>query len=84
MVTYEDDLVPIGIPFAIKFKTDPANARWGPAQASNSTSAVNGDLGEDADPSCGWKGNVSQRWGRSCKISTDVHEYVITYLFLNL
>lgn len=61
IITYKDDLVPSGIPAGSKCKTDSASIRVGVAQAYDASRAGNGELGEDADHSCWWKGIVSQR-----------------------
>lgn len=52
-VTYEDDLVPLSIIAGLKCKTVPAIARVGLAQAYHVRHAVSGNLGKDADDSCG-------------------------------
>lgn len=56
IVTYEDDLVPIGIVAGCKGKYKPAIASAGLAQAFELYHAGNIKLNEDADCSCGKKG----------------------------
>ena len=60
--TLEDDLVPIGIWSGLESEKVPTKERGGLAYASYFISTTaKGDMGNDADHSCGWKRNFSKR-----------------------